>query len=209
MLEDDYIFEEAIINAADYGVPQIRKRSIFLLTRKDVKNVFKFLTSDQIVSHINLSKSIGHLPSLDPKIQEFKINEQLEYFPQYLKEEEGLKISKWHRPPVHKLRHVGDKPITSEGKSTLLNDKLYPKNKDGSRIRGYKNTYKRQFWNLRYTVTTYNGAICSQDNVHPGRPIKINNDNLFFDARVFSIYELLITMSIDQFVTQLERVYHL
>ena len=44
MLEDDYFIEESIINTADYGVPQIRKRSIFLLTRKDVKVLFKFLS---------------------------------------------------------------------------------------------------------------------------------------------------------------------
>ena len=198
MLEDDYVIEESIINVADYGVPQIRKRSIFLLTRKDVKVLFKFLSNDQFVDQIDLSKSIGHLPSLDPKIQEFKLNDQLEYFPQYLKkEEEGLKISKWHRPPVHKLRHVEVMSNTSEGKSALFNEIKYPKNKDGSRIKGYKNTYKRQFWNRpAYTVTTYNGAICSQDNVHPGRPFLKNNENLFSDARVFSIYELLITMSI-------------
>tara|TARA_B100000963_G_scaffold356295_1_gene376142 strand:+ start:100 stop:1263 length:1164 start_codon:yes stop_codon:yes gene_type:complete len=198
MLEDDYFIEESIINAADYGVPQIRKRSIFLLTRKDIKILFEFLTEDQYVKHINLSESIGHLPSLDPKIQELNLKELLRYFPKFLKkEEEGLKISKWHRPPVHKLRHVEVMSNTPEGKSALFNETKYPKNKDGSRVKGYKNTYKRQFWNRpAYTVTTYNGAICSQDNVHPGKPIFKENENLFSDSRVFSIYELLIVMTI-------------
>ena len=47
-----------------------------------------------------------------------------------------------------------------------------------------------------YTVTTYNGAICSQDNVHPGRPIKNKTKKMFSDPRVLSIFELMIVMSI-------------
>ena len=86
---------------------------------------------------------------------------------------------------------------TPEGKSALSNIHYYPKNKNGSRIKGYKNTYKRQLWNRpAYTVATYNGAICSQDNVHPGRLIDGSPKNLYSDARVFSILELMIVMSI-------------
>ena len=52
-------------------------------------------------------------------------------------------------------------------------------------------------WNRpSYTVTTYNGAICSQDNVHPGRESSLNNEKIYSDPRVFSILELMIVMSI-------------
>ena len=38
--------------------------------------------------------------------------------------------------------------------------------------------------------------MCSQDNVHPGKPFKEKGKNLYSDARVFSIYELMILMSL-------------
>ena len=200
ILKNDYHINDSVINAADYGVPQIRKRSLFLLTRRDLSEEFKFLNDDEFVDHINLSKSIGRLPSLDPKIQEFNLKEQIDYFPQYSKKiESGLKISKWHRPPLHKLRHVKVMMHTQEGQSALLNKKIFPINKNGTRIKGYKNTYRRQLWDRpAYTVTTYNGAVCSQDNVHPGRQILLKNKKIQSDPRVFSIYELLIVMSIPQ-----------
>ncbi|MFC1658700.1 DNA cytosine methyltransferase [Candidatus Omnitrophota bacterium] len=199
-LSNQYIVNESIVNATDYGVPQIRRRSIFLLTKKNIENKLNFIEESEKVAPINLIDSIGHLPSLDPQIQGFTTKEQLSYFPDYIKKmEKGLMISKWHRPPVHKIRHVEVMKYVPEGESALNNKIYYPKNKDGSRIRGYPNTYKRQWWNRpAYTVTTYNGAICSHDNVHPGR--KIGHDQkgnaIFSDARVLSIYELMIVMSL-------------
>ena len=197
-LKSDYTVSEQVINAADYGVPQIRKRSIYLLTRRDQNKEFAFLDESEHTSHINLDQSISHLPSLDPIIQEFNDEKQHEYFPNFQnKMMEGLQFSKWHRPPVHKLRHVEVMSRTPEGQSALCNTHYYPKNKNGSRIKGYKNTYKRQLWQRpAYTVATYNGAICSQDNVHPGKLIDVKSKKLYSDARVFSILELMIVMSI-------------
>ena len=41
-------------------------------------------------------------------------------------------------------------------------------------MKGFKNTYKRQDWNKPgYTVTTFNRTIGSQENVHPGRKMKV------------------------------------
>ena len=138
------------------------------------------------------------MPSLDPKIQGFNHEQQLEYFPNFEKKMiEGQSVSPWHRPPIHKIRHVQIMRHTPEGKSAFDNKYFYPKNSDGSRIKGYKNTYKRQLWDRpSYTVTSYNGAICSQDNVHPGRPYQDKGKTLYSDARVFSIYELMILMSV-------------
>ena len=44
------------------------------------------------------------------------------------------------------------------------------------------------------TVTQNNGVISSLACVHPGR--KIEGSNLYSDARVLTIYELLIVMSL-------------
>jgi len=197
-LSDNYQIEDEIINCADYGVPQMRKRSLFLLSRKGLKRKLSFLNKKEHTNHISLADAIGDLPSLDPLIQGNSIEEQLEYFPNFQnKRTKGLSISKWHKPPKHKLRHVEIMKHTPEGKSALFNKFFYPKKPDNTRIKGYKNTYRRQLWNRpAYTITSYNGAICSQDNVHPGRPDKINGKVQYSDARVFSLYELMILMSI-------------
>lgn len=42
-LDELYNFNNShIINAADYGVPQMRERAIFLLVRKDQNIIWKF-----------------------------------------------------------------------------------------------------------------------------------------------------------------------
>ncbi|WP_035358147.1 DNA cytosine methyltransferase [Acholeplasma equifetale] len=199
-LKEKYVINADIVNSVDYGVPQMRQRSMFLMVRRDLKIKWNFISSNEKSKPITLFESIGDLPSLDPQIQGFSLKEQLEYFPDYeTKRNNGLKISKWHYPPIHKLRHVEVMKYTPEGCSALENTFYYPKNSSGTKVKGYKNTYKRQWWNRpAYTVTTYNGAICSQDNVHPGRYIGIdtNGEKLYSDARVLSIYELMIVMSI-------------
>ena len=197
-LSNQYHIEGRVINCADYGVPQIRKRSIFLLSRKDQKKKLTFLNENDYSEHVPLSVSIGKLPSLDPKIQGLNDEQLLRYFPNFNKKmQKGISISKWHRPPIHKIRHVEIMQHTPEGKSAFGNKYFYPKKSDGSRIKGYKNTYKRQSWDRpSYTITNYNGAVCSQDNVHPGKPFKEKGKNLYSDARVFSIYELMILMSL-------------
>ena len=195
-----YDIKSEIVNALDYGVPQMRQRSIYLMTRKDVQKKWKFITDDEKMSPISLNEAIGFLPSLDPRIQEFSEEEQINYFPDYEKKaKEGIKYSIWHFPPTHKLRHVEVMMYTPEGCSALDNITHYPKNSKGEKVRGFRNTYKRQKWDKpAYTVTTYNGAICSQDNVHPGRFIGYDayGEKVYSDARVFSIYELMIIMSL-------------
>ena len=197
MLGNDYNICNKNVNAVDYGVPQMRTRCIFLCTLKTEKKCWNFPNIKE--KPITLYEAIGDLPSLDPKIQGFSKEKQLEIFPDYEKKRiEGLKVSKWHYPPTHKIRHVISMMHTPEGHSALENAKYFPSNFDGTKVKGYSNTYKRQWWNKPgYTVTTYNGAVCSQDNVHPGRFEKcIDGEKIYSDARVLSIYELLIVMSL-------------
>ena len=196
-LSNQYNIVYKTISCLDYGVPQMRNRCIFLLSRKDMKYAWNFPTAKS--KTITLRDAIGDLPSLDPKIQGFSHEQILKVFPEYdSKKAEGLKVSKWHYPPTHKYRHVEVMMHTPEGQSALNNQTFYPKTKSGQKVKGFSNTYKRQFWDKpAYTITTYNGAVCSQDNVHPGRFIKEENGECFYsDARVFSIYELLILMSL-------------
>ena len=187
--------DNEIINAANYGVPQNRVRSIILLTRKDLK--YKWNPPSKKKEIMTLKKVIGNLPSLDPLIYDVSYKKHLEIFPDYEKKViEARKLSKWHTPPKHVYRQVISMLHTPSGKSAFDNDDKYkPKKKDGSFVKGFKNTYKRQDWDKPgYTITTFNRTIGSQENVHPGR--KIKGSETYSDPRVFTIYEIMKLMTI-------------
>ncbi len=191
--------KQYVINAADYGVPQMRERTIILLTKKSKNFIWEFPKKDRKV--ITLKEAIGDLPSLDPELYDLSPEEQLKIFPDYEKKKlEGLKVSRWHYPPKHIYRQVYSLMHTPSGKSAFDNiDKFKPRKKDGSFTKGFKNTYKRQSWDKPgYTVTMYNRTIGSQNNVHPGRYIGKDDDgyDLYSDARVLTIYELMIITSL-------------
>ena len=199
-LDSEYIFnDEYVINAADYGVPQTRERSIILLVRKDLKKKWKFPKKESKI--ITLEEAIGNLPQLDPELYDLSYEEQIKIFPDYeKKKEEGCLVSKWHYPPKHIYRQVYSLMHTPTGETAFNNiDEFKPKKKDGTFTKGFKNTYKRQCWDKPgYTVTMYNRTIGSQNNVHPGRLIgkDKNGYDLYSDARVLTIYELMIISSL-------------
>lgn len=191
--------KEYVINASDYGVPQMRERAIILLTKKNKNFIWDFPQKDKKV--ITLQDAIGNLPSLDPELYDLSYEEQLKIFPDYeVKKSEGLKVSKWHYPPKHIYRQVYSLMHTPSGRTAFDNiDKFKPRKKDGSFTKGFKNTYKRQSWDKPgYTVTMYNRTIGSQNNVHPGRLIGKDSEGyeIYSDARVLTIYELMIVTSL-------------
>lgn len=198
--ENDYYFNDNfIINAADYGVPQLRERAIILLTRKDVKKKWNFPKKNNEI--VTMEKAIGNLPSLDPEIYDVPYEDQLRIFPDFEKKKaEGLNISKWHYPPKHVYRQVYSLMHTPTGETAFNNIDLFkPKKKDGTYTKGFKNTYKRQEWNKpAFTVTMFNRTIGSQNNVHPGRYIGKDKDgyDLYSDARVLTVYELMLVTSL-------------
>lgn len=199
-LGSDYIFNKNnIVNAMYYQVAQSRERCVMLLARKDMGFCWEFpKPSDDIIT---LKDAIGDLPSLDPDVTDITEEERCRLFPDYeTKRIAGETVSKWHYPPKHRLRHVIAMQHTPEGCTAWNNEKYYPTLQDGTKGKGYKNTYKRQWWNKpAYTVTRYTSRIGSQENGHPGRAI-VNSENeeerLWSDARVFSIYELMLVSSL-------------
>lgn len=199
-LENRYTFNMKLINTALYGVPQRRERMILLLTRKDCTPVWEFPKPDSKIT--TLQEVIGNLPSIDPWVTDISESEMISLFPQYFKKEkEALKVSIWHKPPHHIKRQVIAMMHTPTGKSAFENKKYYPRKKDGSAVKGYKNTYKRQSWDKpAYTVTMDNRKISSQDNVHPGRCIKefSSGEVIYSDPRVLTVYEIMKVMSIPE-----------
>lgn len=188
-----------VVNTMNYGVAQSRERCVYLLSRMDTNIHWEFPAP---LNHITTMRdAIGDLPSLDPDVTDISEEERIKLFPDYYKKREaGMKVSKWHYPPKHKCRHVIAMMHTPEGCSAWANKKYYPTLADGTKSKGYKNTYKRQWWDKpAYTVTKYTSRIGSQENGHPGYEIVHSDDEetrIWSDARVLSIFELMRVTSL-------------
>ncbi len=191
-LGDQYEFNSnPVIDSKFYGVPQQRKRAIFLLSKKDSGVKWEFPDKDDKL--VTLRDAIGDLPSLDPLIKE----EEYRYiFPEYeSKRQAGLAVSKWHYPREHVWRNVEVMMHTPEGQSARKNPVYFPKKKDGSMVGGALRTYMRMEWDRPApTITAYNHTISSFQNVHPGRPT--TQEGIYSDARVLTIFELMRVMTL-------------
>ena len=85
---------------------------------------------------------------------------------------------------------------TETGKSAMANEIYYPKKEDGTRIKGFHNTFKRMQWDQPCPArTTYCGSVSSHNNVHPGHK---NEDGTFSDPRVLTLLETFIVSSIPE-----------
>ena len=158
-LGDQYNFNNnPIIDSKFYGVPQQRKRAIFLLSKKDTGIHWDFPAKDETL--VTLRDVIGDLPSLDPLVKE---KEYRYIFPEYeAKRQAGLAVSKWHCPREHVWRNVEVMMHTPEGQSARKNPVYFPKKKDGSMVGGALRTYMRMEWDRPApTITAYNHTISS------------------------------------------------
>lgn len=165
---DEYDIEHAVFNAADYGVPQIRLRVVYRMWKKGLE-----WTLPKMKRQITLREAIGDLPSLEAG-QTSNI--------------------KNHFARKHPQNHIECMMHTPTGMSAFKNEKYFPQKSDGSRIKGYGNTYKRMRWDSPApTITMRNEIISSQENVHPGKQI---GPDTWSDARVLTLRELLIVFSL-------------
>lgn len=198
-LGDMYNFNNnPIIRAMEYSVPQMRKRSIFLMSRKDQNYTWEFPAKHNKV--VTLRDAIGDLPSVYPLLRE-GYEETIKMFPDFEEKRiEAEKISKWHRPPIHSKRHVEWMLRTPSGCTAFDNKEFFPKKENGVRINGHYNTYRRQEWDKpARTITQNSGVISSLACVHPGRKLTKTDDEMerrYSDPRCYTIYELLIIMSL-------------
>lgn len=187
-LEDLYkINNNHILHTEKFGVPQKRRRSLFLMVRKELNTYWEIPDLNEKI--VTLREAIGDLPSLDPPIRDKDIT--LEVFPKYEeKKKAGLKISKWHVARPHVWRNVECILHTPSGCSARKNPVYYPKNKEGKLVGGSIQAYTRMDWDQPApTVTTYNHTISSFRNVHPG--VYDEKTGLYSDPRVLTIFELI------------------
>jgi len=198
-LDNDYHIDIHTIDTDNYGVPQTRDRMIILMTRNDMQLRW---TLPPIEEHkVTMEDAIGYLPIVDPFVKDLSREDFQHLFPQYEeRKQRALAISPWNIPPVHVWRQVRAMMYTPTGKTAFDNEPEYrPIKADGTFVRGYRNTYKRQNWNTpAYTVTMDNRKISSQNNVHPGRFIgkDENGHDIYSDARTLTLYELMKIMSL-------------
>lgn len=192
-LGKEYRFnQDKITNTMYYGVPQMRRRCVILLVRDDIDFVWEFPEPEQEV--VTLEMAFAGIPDLWPEIQE---KEYRNILPQNT--EEAMSFHKWHKPPKHVWRNVECMLHTPAGNTAFDNSFYYPKKKDGNRVKGYDTTYHRLFWDKpSATITKWNGIMGSQNNVHPGRFWKNdeNGDPMYTNPRVLTIYELLVVSSL-------------
>jgi len=158
-----YFINPVIVDAADYGTPQTRKRAIFLISK-----IAKWQPPEK-QKKISVKEAIAHLPTLESG--------------------ESSEIM-YHYAKKHNPRHISALVHTSSGKTALHNKVHYPKKPDGTRIKGFATTYKRIDWDKPApTITMANGSVSSQNNVHPGY---LKKDGTYSDARVLTLKEIFI-----------------
>lgn len=169
LYSETYHIEMRVLNAMHYGVPQSRPRAIIKMYKKE----FSWPWPEEDKHIVTLREAIGDLPSL----------------------ESGEKSSiKWHNALVHNERQIEALRHTPEGKSAMKNEVYYPKKADGSRVRGFHNTYNRMRWDEPAPARTTNNHLMSgHNNVHPGRQLP---DGTQSDARVLTLRELIIVSSL-------------
>ena len=189
--------EQVLVKTMDYEIPQMRKRNIFLLTRKDLNFNWNFPSKKKKI--ITLKDALKKVPSLDPLLRE-GYDETVNMFPDFeLKKKIGAKLSKWHYPPTHSKRHVVWMQKTPSGNTAFDNKKFYPQKNDGTIISGHYNHYRRHSWDKpSRSLTQNNGVISSLACVHPGHCLIVGDEDkrIYSDPRCFSIYELLIISSL-------------
>lgn len=163
-----YIIEIEVLDAKNYGISQTRPRAIIKMQKKGL--LWRFPEIEPIIP---LKDAIGDLPSIEAG------------------EDSGIK---WHyASPINERIALALKH-TKPGTSALNNEVYYPKKVDGSRIKGFHNTYKRMVWNQPAPArTTYCGSVSSHNNVHPGRLL---HDGTYSDARALTLLETFIVSSI-------------
>lgn len=165
-----YIIDIQVLNAKDYGIPQSRPRAITRLYKKGLK-----WGMPQVEKEITLQQAIGHLPSLEAG------------------EDSGIL---WHKAKPEVERLVLAMKHTPSGRSAIANEVYYPKKADGTRIKGFHNTFKRMVWDQPCPArTTYSGSLSSHNNVHPGHLLP---DGTYSDARVLTLLETFIVSSMPE-----------
>lgn len=164
-----YKLEYRLLNAAEYGVPQQRERTIFIGTRTDVKIRYPkkthTLTNEKgLISALTLWDAIGDLPqSDDEEIKEYTCEPKNDYQKNI---RNGATVLVNHKPPTHNQKAINMMKYIPMGKSAWDVEDKMPK--EFMPTSGYGNTYARLNANEPgMTITRNFACISSSRCIHP------------------------------------------
>ncbi|WRA20769.1 DNA cytosine methyltransferase [Helicobacter pylori] len=158
--ERGYILEHAILNALDYGVPQIRERVILVGALKSFKQKFHF--PKPIKTHFSLKDALGDLPP----IQSGENGDALGYLKNadnvFLEFVRNSKELSEHSSPKNNEKLIKIMQTLKDGQSKDdLPESLRPKS-------GYINTYAKMWWEKPAPTITRNFSTPSSSRcIHP------------------------------------------
>lgn len=164
-----YKVEYKLLNAAEYGVPQQRERTIFIGTRINVRIKYPkkthTLTNEKgLLPALTLWDAIGDLPQSDDKeINEYSCEPQNDY---QRKIRNNATILLNHKPSIHNEKAKNMMKYIPMGKSAWEVKDLIPK--EFMPTSGYGNTYARLNANEPgMTITRNFACISSSRCIHP------------------------------------------
>lgn len=164
-----YKLEYRLLNAAEYGVPQQRKRTIFIGTRTDIKIRYPKKTHSLsgekgLMQALTLWDAIGDLPqSDDEEITTYTIEPQNDY-QRKIRNNATTLVN--HNPPIHNEKARSMMKYIPTGKSIWDVEAKVPK--EYMPTSGYGNTYARLNANEPgMTITRNFSCISSSRCIHP------------------------------------------
>lgn len=171
-----YFIKYEILNAADYGVPQVRER-VFIIGTK-LEDGFSFpepthydpkkgekLFEKGTKPYVTLSDAIGDLPFIKTGEESFEyFSEPQNDFQKKMRENAPLRLMD-HSAPNNNARLVKIMENLPDGGSPMdLPEEMRPKS-------GFANTYCRLWWNRPSTTITRNLSTPSSSRcIHPRAP---------------------------------------
>lgn len=160
-----------VLNAADYGVPQIRERVIIFGTK--LKNPFFFPESTHgieknLLPYLTVSDAIGDLPFIGCNEESFEYaSEPQNAFQEEMRKNSPNKLQD-HNSPNNNINLIRLMELLPDGGSPLdLPEYLRPKS-------GFANTYCKLWWDRPSTTITRNLSTPSSSRcIHPkaARPL--------------------------------------
>ena len=208
---DDYVIRSSILNTADFGVPQLRKRLVTIAIKKKYtseERLENFFTENSFCHplkthgddenpHITLQECFQSLSELDAR---YKLQDEYDIFHRIPKWNDMQYFCMSHTPEgesafnntlcVNCLQNSYDLNVIYCPTCNSILPRPYMKNKDGTIriIRAFKTAYRRMTWHKPGNALTTNSGVVSSDvKAHPTQ------------NRVLSLREIMILSSIGDY----------
>jgi DNA (cytosine-5)-methyltransferase 1 len=204
---ENYVLRSNVLNTADYGIPQTRKRLITLGIRQEYTHEIKlddifsetlsFLHPDTThgdgkLPHVTLRNAIGHLPELDAVHNPIDVCDSFHCVPKWnsmqhfcmLHTPEGQTAFDNEKCAICHTINQNKKSIACLHCGSILPRPITQKN-EMRIIKAFKTSYRRMWWDRPgNAITTNSGVISSDVKGHPSQ------------NRVLSLREIMIVSSI-------------